>query len=426
VPKKVNRIPGIKQLPEGKWQARLYHRGGEESRNFERREDAERWKRNLKSELDRCAEGVERTNKRWLATFIDATGVYSKAFNDVDSANKWLARAELSAEDGRAIDPVSSRTKFEDFASEWRKSKIDISGKTLATYNSQLKLHLMPEFRNENLVAITTSGIKKWIGRLSEKGIGATTIRQSYRLLHQVLQSALEDELIARNPAIGIKLPKIVSRKKLGLTREQLHALANSCGKYRPLVLFMGTCGLRINEALALRVQDFDIRNSVVSVKHSWTTDEFGKKPRDENGEFVPGSTKTNEERTVPVPAFLLEIIKPLLKGKRDRDWVFVGANGNALDYGYFRRSYLDPAVEKLGLKGVTSHSLRHTCASLLISLGTPITTVSYILGHASIKMTLDTYGHYYEDDTSIWMEKLGSHIHENRTINEKVLESEI
>jgi integrase len=137
-------------------------------------------------------------------------------------------------------------------------------------------------------------------------------------------------------------------------------------------------------------------------------------------------TNKTNEERTIPVPASLLEIIKPLLKGKRDRDWVSVGANGNALDYGYFRRSHLDPAFEKLGLTGVTSHSLRHTCASLLISLGTPKTTVSYILGHASIKMTPDTYGHYYEDDTSLWMEKLGSHIHETKAIAEKVLEAEI
>jgi integrase len=315
---------------------------------------------------------------------------------------------------------------FEDFVVEWKKGKLDISGKTLGTYKSQLKRYLLPSFSERKLTSITTSDIKKWVAALADGGVGPTTIRQSYRLLHQILQSALEDELIARNPAIGIKLPKIVAKKKLGLTREQLHALANACGKHRPLVLFMGTCGLRINEALALRVQDFDMGNSVVNVKHSWTTDEFGKKPRDENGEFVPGSTKTNEERTVPVPASLLEIIKPLLEGKQDGDWVFVGANGNALDYGYFRRSCLDPAVEKLGLTGVTSHSLRHTCASLLISLGTPITTVSYILGHASIKMTLDTYGHYYEDDTSIWMEKLGSHIHENRTINEKVLEAEI
>jgi len=65
------------------------------------------------------------------------------------------------------------------------------------------------------------------------------------------------------------------------------------------------------------------------------------------------------------------------------------------------------PAVANLGLTGITIHSLRHTCASLLIKLKAPITTVSYVLGHASAKMTLDTYGHYYEDDTALWINQL-------------------
>ena len=91
MPKRANRIPGIKQLSSGKWQARLFYEGGEESRNFDRLEDAERWKRNLKSELDRCADGVERKKRKWVATFIDESGVYTKSFDNVDSANKWIA-----------------------------------------------------------------------------------------------------------------------------------------------------------------------------------------------------------------------------------------------------------------------------------------------------------------------------------------------
>ena len=411
MPKRTNRTPGIKQLENGKWQARLYHERGEESRNFDRQEDAERWKRNLASEHDRCGEGVERNKKQWVATFLNETGVYSKSFNDVDSANKWVARASLAAEDGRPIDADSALTTFEDFTNDWRKTKIHISGKTLATYKSQLKLHLLPAFAGKRLAAITTAEVKKWVAGLSESGVGATTIRQSYRLLHQILQSALEDELLGRNPAIGVKLPKIVVKKKLGLTREQLHELADACGKHRTLVLFMGTCGLRVNEALALRVEDFDLITNVVNVRHSWTTDEFGKKLRDENGEFVPGSTKTHEERTIPVPNATLELVKRLLVGKSPSDWVFTGKSGNALDYGYFRRAIFKPATERLKLKNVTPHTLRHTCASLLISLGAPITTVSYILGHASVKMTLDIYGHYYEDDTKIWIDRLDQHV---------------
>ncbi len=66
-------------------------------------------------------------------------------------------------------------------------------------------------------------------------------------MLHQILQSARVDELLGRNPAVGIKLPKIVT-KKLGLTREQLLALADACGDQKSLVLFIGIHGLRINE----------------------------------------------------------------------------------------------------------------------------------------------------------------------------------
>lgn len=411
MPKRANRIPGIKQLPSGKWQARLFYEGGEESRNFDRLEDAERWKRNLKSELDRCADGVERKKRKWVATFIDESGVYTNSFDDVDSANKWVARAELASEDGRPIDSESAKVTFEDFVSDWKKGKLDISGKTLGTYNSQLKLYLLPSFGERKLTSITTSDIKKWVASLADAGVGPTTIRQSYRLLHQILQAALEDELLGRNPAVGIKLPKISTKPKQGLTAKELYALADACGPYRSLVIFLGTCGLRVNEALALRVEDFDLEARIVRVAHSWTTDEFGKKLRDESGEFVPGTTKTGDERAVPLDQKTVELIKPLLADKGEKDWVFTGTNGHALDYGFFRRKYFKPATEKLGMKNVVIHSLRHTTGSLLASLGAPIPEVSKILGHSSAKMTLDVYGHAYPAQTAAWMEKLGEHI---------------
>lgn len=411
MPKQANRIPGIKQLPSGMWQARLYHQRGEESKNFERQEDAERWKRNLKSDLDRCGEGVERKGKRWVATFIDETGVYTKSFDDVDAANKWVVRAEVASEDKRPIDPTPSRSNFGDYVEEWRSSKLGISGKTLATYKSQLRLYLIPEFGGKTLTAISTTDVRNWVSGLHRAGVGTTTIRQAYRLLRQILQSAVVDELLGRNPAVGIKLPKIVTKKKMGLTSEQLLQLAEECGDQKALVILMGTCGLRVNEALALRVENFNLLEKTVEVKHSWTTDEFGKKLRDASGEFVPGTTKTDEERTIPLPAATLEVLLPLLEHKAPKDWVFTGKKGGVLEYGYFRRSIFGPAVDRLGLPNVTPHSLRHTCASLLISLGAPITTVSYVLGHASVKMTLDIYGHCYEDDAREWMTRLGSEI---------------
>ena len=105
---------------------------------------------------------------------------------------------------------------------------------------------------------------------------------------------------------------------------------------------------------------------------------------------------------------------------------MFTGENGQALDYGFFRRKYFKPATEKLGMKNVVIHSLRHTAGSLLASLGAPIPEVSKILGHSSAKMTLDVYGHAYPAQTAAWMDKLGDHISQSRQVEPSARNSEL
>lgn len=126
------------------------------------------------------------------------------------------------------------------------------------------------------------------------------------------------------------------------------------------------------------------------------------------SGKKVLGATKSREERSISLSEPVVELLKPLTLAKGKSDCIFVGSNGDALDYGYFRRAYFKKAVESLGFEDVTIHWLRHTCASMLIRLGAPITTISEILGHSSIKITLDTYSHWYEGDSAEWLQKLG------------------
>ncbi len=101
--------------------------------------------------------------------------------------------------------------------------------------------------------------------------------------------------------------------------------------------------------------------------------------------------------------------LEPLLVGASQEDFVFKGVKGNCLNDGWFRKAVFGPAVKKLGWTDITIHNLRHTCASLLISNGTPITTVSKVLGHSTVVQTLNTYGHYYEDDMLSSMESLSN-----------------
>ena len=403
MPKQVNRIPGIKPLAEGGYQARVFHGGSEESRNFQRIDEAQKWQRNLKKDLERCPEGITRKTRVWLASLIAQSGVTAKAFNDLDDAISWMDRGKVLISMGTWVDPDQELLTFGDFSRQWRIGKNSVSGKTLATYDSQLRLHILPHFDNFTLTGITTSEVRNWISKLNAEGVGATTIRQSYRLFRQMMESAYIDERISRNPCAGVQLPKIAAADKRGLTREELNSLATACGDYSALIMFLGTTGLRIGEALALKVEDIDQRSQKVHVRRSWTIDVRGAK--------MLGKTKTGVSRKVPVSPEVLNSLVRFLESKNDDDWVFLGPKGNVLDYDWFRKSVFVPATASLGLDGITIHSLRHTCASLLIKLKAPITTVSHILGHASVKMTLDTYGHYYEDDTAEWINQLGQFV---------------
>lgn len=151
---------------------------------------------------------------------------------------------------GTWVDPDQERVTFGEFSTQWRLGKNSVSGKTLATYDSQLRLHVLPYFRNLTLTGITTADVRSWVSKLNSERTGATTIRQSYRLFRQIMESAYLDERISRNPCAGIQLPKITTADKRGLTREELNALANACGDYSALIMFLGTTVLRIGEAL--------------------------------------------------------------------------------------------------------------------------------------------------------------------------------
>jgi len=90
MPKQVNRVPGIKPLTAGGYQARVSHRGFEESQNFKTLDDARRWQNNLKADLQRAPEGIVRARKQWTASAIGASGVVSEPFAKLDDAVHWL------------------------------------------------------------------------------------------------------------------------------------------------------------------------------------------------------------------------------------------------------------------------------------------------------------------------------------------------
>ncbi len=401
MPRKVNRLPGIKLLPSGNWQARVFHVSGEESKNFQRQDDARAWQTRLRLDLERCPSGISRSKRMWSASLLAPTGVITKSFDDLDEAIEWFKDGSDQIRKGTWIDPDRIGETLENYSSTWIKNKVEISGKTMATYVSQLNVHILPTLGGSSLTSITNADVRAWLADLIDTGVGSTTLRQSLRLLRAILEDALNAGLCAHNATKGVSIAKQVKKKAKALTPEQVKALAAECGKYGNLIELLAATGLRINEALALQVGDIDFAEAKLQVARTWTMTSSGKK--------ILGATKSREDRSIALSEQMLALLKPLANSKAKSDFIFTGAGGDALDYGNFRRAYFTRAVKSLELDDVTIHWLRHTCASMLIRIGAPITTISEILGHSSIKITLETYSHWYEGDSAAWLQKLGT-----------------
>jgi integrase len=152
--------------------------------------------------------------------------------------------------------------------------------------------------------------------------------------------------------------------------------------------------GLRWGEVAALRRSRCHLLRSRLEVVESVA--EVG-------GRLYLGETKTYQRRTVVIPAFLRDLLAEHLGSQVSRDpdaFVFSGATGSLLRNSNFRRRVWRPAVRTLGLpRDLRIHDLRHTCAALLIAQGAHPEAIQAQLGHSSIQVTLDLYGHLFPDD---------------------------
>ena len=205
-------------------------------------------------------------------------------------------------------------------------------------------------------------------------------------MLRGVLDYAVKRRHIAVNPALGVDLPRKVTLERRYLTHRQVEDLAAQMGEWRLLTQTLAYTGLRWGEAVALRVRRVDLDRGRIEVAESVTR--VGK-------ELVVGPPKSHAHRSVPVPAFLVEELRPVLEELDGDDLVFESPIGGYLT-SWTYRSKFDVARP---YEEMTPHDLRHTAASLAIQSGANIKAVQRMLGHATATLTLDRYGHLFDDD---------------------------
>ncbi|PXW26996.1 UNVERIFIED_CONTAM: site-specific recombinase XerD [Williamsia faeni] len=343
---------------------------------------------------------------RWRAVYVDTTGTqHTRAFRTKADAQGWLDTITAAVVTGTWVDPAKSTEAFGAVAQRWMASKIGLKPTSQAGYRSLLDTLVLPYWGQVRLVDIDFTGVQSWVSSLSQvgggsrfcdRGLSASRVIQAHHIVSAVLRFAVKCGLLVRNPAVEVELPRKVESEPVFLTHTQLLRLADECRRYTSLVLVLGYCGLRIGEAIALRVGDVDLDRARIRVRRSATyVQGLG---------YVEGTPKNHAARTVPVPRVALGPLGAAI-GDRAADalvWPPTAATG-WLTSGALRWVF-DAAVKRCaqscaGFPRVTPHQLRHTCATLAISAGANVKVLQTLLGHKSATMTLDRYGHLMPDD---------------------------
>jgi integrase len=253
-------------------------------------------------------------------------------------------------------------------------------------YEAGLRLRVFPQLGSERLSDLTRVDLQVFVNGLLADGLNPSTIVVTLLPVRAIYKQAMEVGDIAVNPTTGLKMPAVRGgRDRIASPEECSRLLGAMKASDRPLWATAMYAGLRRGELTALRVEDVDLAAGLIHVRRGW--------------DYVVGeiATKSGKDRRVPIAVALRDYLdEHLLRlDWRDRpDGLVFGSAPRVPFTGTPTTDRAKRAWKAAKLDAITLHECRHTFASLMIAAGVNAKALSTYMGHANIKITLDTYGH--------------------------------
>jgi integrase len=326
-------------------------------------------------------------------------------------ARKKLRAVQTNVDAGLPV-KTSDRMTVNQLLDRWFNDVLrhQVASPALANYQSIAEHHIRPTLGRKQLKRLETADIDALLSAKLDSGLSVSTVRRIRSVLAQALTQAQRWEFVPRNAATLSRPPKAARREGRGMTPEEARTFMTGVAGHRLEAVFvamLGT-GLRRGEALALKWSDVDLGHATLTVSRQLRREDGPINPetgKHEGGSLVLIDPKTEKSRRqVDLPSFVVtalrahkarQAVERLKVGAawQEGGYVFTSGIGTALDPRNVSRQFSDVAA-RVGLGAWHIHELRHSAASLMIAQGQPIEVVSAVLGHSSIRMTVDTYTH--------------------------------
>jgi integrase len=278
-----------------------------------------------------------------------------------------------------------------------------VEASTLDNYMCIARVHILPSLGHKKLIDLNVNDVDRLLSLKRDTGLAPSTVRRIRIVLAQCLNQAIRWGLLFRNVATLSRPPKAVRLEGRTLSRDQARHFLKTLKGHRNEALFalMLSTGLRRGEALGLMWTDLDREAGVIRV---------ARQLKREGRALVTTDTKTfRSRRAVNLPEKLMFALLEHEKNQRseretrgthwaDTGFIFTTSKGTPIDPRNFYREFRN-ICDRAGLGHWHPHELRHSAASLMLAQGVKLHVVSQVLGHSSIRMTSDVYGHLLEPD---------------------------